>query len=174
MTAYGSVGGTTLAVDTSTPLTAELPQSLSVTVANGTAGLVGFENVGYWGIPVIDDTYTSYFFVKGDYIGDLQVQLVGNSTGTIYAQTNVSISSSSSAWSNYTVLLDASAAPDGSNTYQILFDAAAATSGSLNFGLPQLFGTTFKKRYNGLRNDVATAVDAIGGSFLRFPGGNNL
>jgi len=65
-------------------------------------------------------------------------------------------------------------APDGENIYTLTFSATTVAGSSLNFALPQLFHSTFKNRINGLRSTVAQAINNIGGSFLRFPGGNNI
>jgi len=40
--------------------------------------------------------------------------------------------------------------------------------------LISLFPPTWHNRPNGLRPDIATALDEIKGKFLRMPGGNNL
>ena len=47
--------------------------------------MIGFSNVGYDGIPVLAQRYVSYFYVKGEYSGALEVQLVGSSSGIVYA-----------------------------------------------------------------------------------------
>ena len=92
----------------------------------------------------------------------------------MYGSTNVTISSNSSAFSYYEASFQASAASSGNTSWHFTFDAATATDGSLNLGLPQLFPTTFHERHNGLNTEVANIVDDLKGSFLRFPGGNNL
>ena len=170
---YNAVGGTTLAIDTANPLTSAIATTLKVTVPSGATGQVGFSNSGYDGVPVNQDTYSSYFWVKGAYSGSMTVQLVGGD-GTSYASKDVDVTSNGTAFTYIQTTLDSKQAPSGDNVWQVTFDAASATDGSLNFGLVQLFPTTYHGRANGLRNDVATFMEKIGGSFLRWPGGNNL
>lgn len=96
---------------------------------------------------MLPDTYASYFWVKGTYSGDVTVALVA-SDGSVLASVNVPVTSNNTAFSYYTTSLTAAdAAPDGNNTWQFTFDAATATDGGLNLGLPQLFPTTFNKRW---------------------------
>lgn len=111
--------------------------------------------------------------MKGAYDGNVTVALVG-SDGTVWGSTEVPVSSNSSNFSYYETTFQAISASSGNNSWQFTFDAATATEGGLNLGLPQLFPTTFNQRYNGLNHEVANVVNDMGGSFLRFPGGNNL
>lgn len=92
---------------------------------------------------------------------------------TVYGSTDVAICSNSSAFSYYETSFQASAASNANVSWQFTFDAAAAKDG-LNLGLPQLFAATFHNRKNGLNAEVANVVNDLKGSFLRFPGGNNL
>lgn len=110
--------------------------------------MVGFANTGYEGVPVTAQTYATYFYVKGTYSGTLEVQLVGTSSGTVYASQSVTVSSTSSSFTYITITnLVATASPDGNNQYQILFDSSKVQGSSLNFGLPQLFPVTYHARY---------------------------
>jgi alpha-N-arabinofuranosidase len=109
--------------------------------------MVGFSNTGYEGVPVTAQTYATYFYVKGTYSGTLEVQLVGNSSGTVYASQSVTVSSTTSSFTFITITnLQATASPDGNNQYQILFDASKVQGSALNFGLPQLFPITYHAR----------------------------
>jgi alpha-N-arabinofuranosidase len=144
---------------------------------------VGFSNSGYngltnatAGIPVNDDTYASYFWMKGAYSGIINLKLVGAASGIVYASQNVTVTSTASAFSYHELTnWKSTQSPDGNNLWVLTFDSSLVASGeSLWFGLPQLFGVTYHDRYNGLRKDIATFLEQIGGSFLRFPGGNNM
>ncbi|GME62715.1 hypothetical protein MAP00_004958 [Neofusicoccum parvum] len=174
LTAYAAVGGSTLSVDTTNPFTDELPRSIEVTASAESVGLVGLENEGYWGIPVPAQTFNTSFYLKGAYTGDVVLRLTGASSGTVFAEQNVTVSSTDSEFSGYTALLTSNAAPDGDNVWQLLFDGSKIAGSSVNVALVQLFPPTFKNRYNGLREDIAEALNALGGSFLRYPGGSNL
>lgn len=66
LTAYGAAGDVTLFIDSANPLTTAITKSLKVSVPSGTTGHAGISKSGYWGIPVNEDTYTSYFWVKGE------------------------------------------------------------------------------------------------------------
>jgi alpha-N-arabinofuranosidase len=153
-----------------------------VTPASTTSGQVGFSNSGYngltnatAGIPVNLDTYQSYFWMKGAYTGTVTIQLVGAASGIVYATSNVSVVSTDSTFTYWTTTFSSAQSPDGNNLWELTFDSSkVASGGSLWFGLPQLFPVTYHARYNGLRNDIATFLEQIGGSFLRFPGGNNM
>ena len=94
--------------------------------------------------------------------------------GTPYAASIFDVSSNSSAFTYVTTTFGVMQSPSGDNVWQLTFDSAAASDSSLNFGLVQLFPGTYHERFNGLRNDVATFMGELEGSFLRFPGGNNL
>lgn len=83
------------------------------------------------------------------------------------------MASNATSFSYYETSIKTTAAADSANTWQFTFDAASAPDG-LNLGLPQLYPTTFANRSNGLQPQIGQAMDDIGGSFLRFPGGNNL
>lgn len=174
LTAYGAVGDVTLAVDFDNPLSQAIQRSLEISVAEGVSGQVGFSNEGYWGIQVNQATYSTSFYVKGQYEGDVTVKLVGKSGGTEYGSRTLSLKSTTSAYSLVETSIEATQAPDGNNLWTVTFDAAKVAGGALNFDLVQLYPPTFRNRYNGLKPFLAEPLDAIKGSFLRFPGGNNL
>jgi alpha-L-arabinofuranosidase len=102
------------------------------------------------------------------------LQLVGSSSGTVFASHDVTVASNSSAWTYVDTSYTATQSPDGNNVWQLLFDGSKVAGSALWFDLVQLFPVTYHQRYNGIRNDVGEFLEAIGGSFLRFPGGNNL
>nr|QEI10540.1 GH51 alpha-L-arabinofuranosidase [Evansstolkia leycettana] len=174
LTAYAAVGNVTLSQDTSNPLSSAITSSLKVSVPPGTTGYVGFANTGYAGVPVVATTYANYFWMKGKYSGTINLRLVGTSSGIVYASHNITVHSTDSQFTYYDTSFTSSASPDGNNEWQLLFDGSQVAGSSLNFGLVQLFPPTYHSRYNGLRNDVASFLEEIKPSFLRFPGGNNL
>lgn len=111
----------------------------------------------------------------GAYEGDILITLASSTTSQVLAQTSVSIISKGKHWKRFTYTLEPQvAAADVNNTLSITFNAKLATSGGLNFNLISLFPPTYKNRANGLRPDLADALNQLSGSYLRFPGGNNI
>ncbi|KAL1306356.1 hypothetical protein AAFC00_005070 [Neodothiora populina] len=170
LTAWSAVGGAEIAQDSSNPLTDAITSTLSIT---GTSGTIGASNAGYVSIRVTPNEYANYFWVKGTYEGNITVSLV-DSDDTVLGSTGVPVSSNSSAFSYYETSFSAVESTTGNSSWHFTFDAATATDGGLNLGLPQLFPPTFHNRKNGLNAEVAEVLDSAKGSFLRFPGGNNL
>ncbi|PYH98123.1 alpha-L-arabinofuranosidase [Aspergillus ellipticus CBS 707.79] len=174
LTAYKSIGNVTIAQDMDKPVSDAIHSSLQVSVVSGATGSVGFANTGYDGVPVMKTTYFCEFWMLGDYAGSITLQLVGSSSGKVFASHNLTVTSHSANFTHHQTSFDSSASSNADNEWRLLFDSALVSNGSLNFGLVQLFPPTYMNRSNGLRDDVATFVDQIKPSFLRFPGGNNL
>lgn len=163
-----------LAVDSDNPLSDAIPYSLAVSVPEGTSGQVGFSNEGYWGITVNTDVYTSFFWIKGDYSGDVTIKLVGISDGFEYASSTVPVTSDSSAYTYVETSFSSTQAPYGDNLWTLTFDGEATAGSTLHFDLVSLYPTSFNRRPNGLKPAIANVLNDMGGKFLRFPGGNNL
>lgn len=147
LTAYNEVGGTTLTVDTDNPLNTAITSSLKVSVPTGQTGAVGFSNSGYSGVPVAEDTYASYFWVKGAYSGNILIELVGASSGIVYGSSNVTVASVADTFTYYQTSFKSSASADGNNVWQLTFDAESVAGNALYFDMVQLFPVTFKQRY---------------------------
>jgi alpha-N-arabinofuranosidase len=146
LVAYAAVGGATISQDTSNPLSTAIKSSLRVFVPSGASGQVGFSNAGYNGVPVNADTYANYFFVKGTYSGTVTLQLVGSTSGIVYATHNITVASNSSAFTFVETSFTSNQSPDGNNVWSLTFDAAKVAGSSLNFALPQLFPVTYHAR----------------------------
>ncbi|KAJ5998410.1 Arabinosidase A [Penicillium sp. IBT 35674x] len=174
LTAWGTVGDATIAIDYDNPLSSAIPQSLRLDVPSAATGVVGVTNAGYWGIPVDGSEHQTYFWVKGDLSGDITVSLVGNGTGTVYGSTSIPVTSTAGDFTYIDASLSTTEAPNGNVYYELSLDASAVAGSSLYFGLVQLFPTTYKSRYNGLQPRIANVLEAVEASFLRFPGGNNM
>ncbi|KAJ5593923.1 Arabinosidase A [Penicillium hispanicum] len=174
LTAWASVGDATIAVDSENPLSSAIPHSLRLDVPKGATGSVGVTNTGYWGIPVDGSEFQTYFWIKGDLSSNITARLVGNGTGTEYASTSIPITSTSDNFTYIDASFATTKAPDGNVYYELSLDGESVAGSSLYFGLIQLFPTTYKNRYNGLQPRIANVLEAVKGSFLRFPGGNNL
>ncbi|TFY83798.1 hypothetical protein EWM64_g208 [Hericium alpestre] len=81
----------------------------------------------------------------------------------------------SASWAQVNVTLKPSrSAPNTANNFTVTFDAAELAGATVNFALFSLFPPTFKGQANGMRTDIAEALQEIGPAFFRFPGGNNL
>ncbi|PVF96113.1 glycoside hydrolase [Serendipita vermifera] len=171
--AYRAIGGVTLHIDKNNSLSAALPNVLRIDVPAGTRGEVGFLNEGFWGINVEPQRYEASFYTKG-FKGPFNVSLRSNATGKSYATERVS-SSNPSKWTQVsTKLVPNRAAPDTRNVFAVTFDAEKVAGKSVFFNLVSLFPPTYNDRKNGLRPELMKAFADLKGSFLRFPGGNNL
>ncbi|TVY48817.1 putative alpha-L-arabinofuranosidase A [Lachnellula occidentalis] len=164
LTAYASVGGTSLSQDTTVNLTTAIQSSLKVSVPSGTTASVGFSNSGYGGVPVNAGTYANYFYIKGNYSGTVTLRLVGSTSGTVFASHDVTVTSSSAKWTYVETSFTASQSSDRSNVWQLLFDGSKVAGSALWFDLVQSFPATYHGRFNGIRNDVGEFLEAIGGS----------
>ena len=146
LTAYAAVGSAIITQDTANPLSSAITSSLKVAVASGTTSQVGFSNAGYSGVPVNNDTYANYFWVKGTYSGTVTVSLVGVSSGIVYASQAVAVASTSSSFTYYSTSFASTQSPDGNNVWQLTFDASKVAGSALYFALPQLFPVTYYAR----------------------------
>ncbi|KKK14377.1 hypothetical protein ARAM_000093 [Aspergillus rambellii] len=174
LAAYNPIGAVEIMQDSLSPVTDAIRSSLAVSPQSNATGYVGFANTGYNGVPVTNATYRSEFWMMGDYSGPITLQLVGSSSGRVYASHNMTVDSSWGNFSRHEATFNSTASTDADNEWRLLFDSSLVRGGALNFGLVQLFAPTYNSRYNGLREDIASLVADIQPSFLRFPGGNNL
>lgn len=129
---------------------------------------------GYWGIGVQVQQYTGSFWVKGSYNGKFTASLKSDINNETFATAQVQSHASPNEWvqHNYT-FTPTSAAPNSNNSFYLTFDKSGVSGGSLDFNLISLFPPTYKNRPNGLRVDIAEALAALNGKFLRFPGGQS-
>ncbi|PYI01093.1 Arabinosidase A [Aspergillus sclerotiicarbonarius CBS 121057] len=174
LTAWAPVGDATIAIDGNNPLTAAIPSTIKLEVSENATGAVGLTNEGYWGIPVDGTESQSSFWIKGDYSGNITIRLVGNYTGIEYGSTTFTHTSTAHNFTQATAKFPTTKAPDGNVLYELTVDGSVAAGSSLNFGYLTLFGETYKSRENGLKPQIAKVLADVKGSFLRFPGGNNI
>ncbi|KAI8272983.1 putative alpha-L-arabinofuranosidase A [Colletotrichum sp. SAR 10_98] len=156
------------------PLSDALPNTLKVSVEAGATGQVGFANEGYWGIPVDGSLHSHNIFIRGNYQGQMNWILQSVSTKEIFANVTFYVDSTTDKFTEFHQREPTAFSSLTDIEYRMTFDAGLVAGSSLWFALPQLYPTTFHNRYNGLKPSLAEAVNNIGGSFLRFPGGNNL
>ncbi|GAA1682071.1 alpha-L-arabinofuranosidase C-terminal domain-containing protein [Glycomyces endophyticus] len=108
------------------------------------------------------DDYDLSFWARGE--AEIQVVLTDASGAAIADAVTVPIDSPDE-WTKYEAELEASAA---TTTGRL----ALTTTGAVDLDMVSLFPEeTFKRRENGLREDLAKLIDDLDPSFLRFPGG---
>ncbi|KAJ5891747.1 uncharacterized protein N7473_007975 [Penicillium subrubescens] len=174
LTSYAPVGDAQISQDFLSPVSAAIKSSLSVSVPEGVSDYVGFANTGYNGVPVMNATYNTSFWIMGDYFGTINIQLIGSHSGIVYADHNLTVQSMASTFKQFSTSFESKESPDGDNEWHLTFDGSKIAGSSLNFGYIQLFPPTYHNRANGLRNDLATVLAEVNSTFLRFPGGNNI
>ena len=113
-------------------------------------------------MPVNADTYANYFWMKGAYTGDITLELVGSSSGTVYASKTISVQSVSSSFTYYETTYTSTQAPDGNNIWQLTFNGTSVAGGALYFDLVQLFPVTYHARYAILRLSLQIFIDPPG------------
>lgn len=146
LTAWASVGDATIAIDSDNPLSTAIPHTLRLDVPSDATGTVGVTNAGYWGIPVDGSEHQTYFWIKGDFTGDITASLLGNGTGKEYGSTSVSVTSTGNNFTYAEAPISTTKAPDGDVYFELSLDAQSVAGSSLYFGLVQLFPTTYKNR----------------------------
>lgn len=154
-----------LSLVTDHPLNAATPHAMQVKVTGKGAALV---NEGFWGMNVeMGAAYRLSFFantVKG-YTGKVTASLQTLS-GQILADTVFQINSSAS-WKKYYATLTAKGS-DPAGRLVLTFHQ----SGTLLLDMVSLFPVhTFRDRPNGMRADLATLIQQMKPSFVRWPGG---
>ncbi|KAJ5675663.1 Glycoside hydrolase superfamily [Penicillium macrosclerotiorum] len=174
LTAYAPVGDVEISQDSTEPVSDAIQSSLKINVSANPTGYVGFANTGYNGVPVMNVTYNTSFWMKGNYLGIINIQLVGSHSGTVYSDHNLTVESTASKFTQFKTTFNSTTSPDGENEWHLTFDGSQVAGGSLNFGYIELFPPTYRGRENGLREDVAGLLESANFSFLRFPGGNNI
>lgn len=200
LAAWSAVNGASLeVVNSTTPISSALPNSLQVQIPIGMKGPVGVANSGYFGkwwtqlnfralhqkhetigININESwTYNASVFVKfpegSKFSGKLTASLVGLD-GTIFASSFKTISAASSTdWKRFFVKPKPTAsAKNTNNTFRITLDGEAASGELVFFSLFSLFPPTYKNRENGMRMDLAQTLADLKPAFFRFPGGSNL
>ncbi|KAI8671856.1 Non-reducing end alpha-L-arabinofuranosidase [Fusarium keratoplasticum] len=173
---WHSVNGAQLSLNRlKEPLSDALPVSLNVKAGSKKEKSIGFFNDGYWGMDVKKQTYTGSFWVKGAYKGKFTASLQSNLTKDVFGSVDIKSKSVTDDWTEHKFeLIPKKDAPNSNNTFAITFNPKGVSGGSLDFNLISLFPPTYKGRKNGLRIDIAEALEGLHPSLLRFPGGNML
>ncbi|KAI1492729.1 alpha-L-arabinofuranosidase [Biscogniauxia mediterranea] len=175
--AWFPINGAHLSLNTnlSTPLSDSLSVSMNVAAPKDGDTEVGFLNVGYWGMDVKIQKYTGSFWVKGGYTGSFTASLRSNLTGEEFGSVSIPSQSQDDQWIEHDFELTPSkSAPNSNNTFAITFEASGVSGDSLDFNLISLFPPTYKGRKNGMRIDIAEALEQLHPTLFRIPGGNML
>lgn len=133
-------------------------------VADAAGG--GIINNGYKGIHVVSGrTYKLNFFAKGAEAGAvLTAKLVAADTVTVLG--SVQIDPLTTDWKKYSVTITATGDADRG---KLAITSSAA--GTFYLDVVSLFPPTYKDHENGLRPDLAQAMEDLHPGFVRFPGG---
>ncbi|KAI4870152.1 glycoside hydrolase family 51 protein [Hypoxylon rubiginosum] len=174
--AWHPINGVELSLkNLSIPLSDVLVTSMNV-AASPEQGEVGFFNDGYWGMDVkASRKYSGSFWVKGAYSGQFTASLQSNVSGETFGTANITSQSTAGEWTEHEFELTPSKdAPNSNNSFVLTFDASGVSGGSLDFNLISLFPPTFRGRKNGMRTDIAEALEQFHPTLFRIPGGNML
>ncbi|WP_405524734.1 alpha-L-arabinofuranosidase [Streptomyces canus] len=177
---WSAVGGTTLTLDTATPLNEALNRSLKVVLPSGTGAgsRAGVANDGFWGIPVRPrTTYTARLFAKASRgIGPLTVSIESADGGTVYASARIAHVGTGFPDRPFELTLCTGADAPVTGDARLTVTTADPTAAGETLWLQHvsLFPPTYNNRPNGLRIDLMERLVALKPKFLRFPGGNFL
>ncbi|MFG2724835.1 LamG-like jellyroll fold domain-containing protein [Streptomyces canus] len=177
---WSAVGGTTLTLDTATPLNDSLNRSLKVVLPSSTGAVdrAGVANDGFWGIPVRPrTTYTARLFAKASRgIGPLTVSIESADGGTVYASARIAHIGTTFPDRPFELTLSTGAGAPITGDARLTVTTAdpTAAGGTLWLQHVSLFPPTYNNRPNGLRIDLMEKLVALKPKFLRFPGGNFL
>ena len=150
---------------------------MRVDVAQGASGETGFWNEGYWGMDINKAVlYTASFYLRGEYTGQIRGAFWSNTTNSQLGKTVFNVSQTESqGWVKYEqTFRPCTSALDEKNTFHLTFDGGATAGRSLRFQMISVMPQTYKNSNSKLRTDMAQALADMKGTFLRFPGGNNL
>jgi len=158
----------TMSVDSAKPLNSSIHNSLRLTMSYG-SGSVGVANSGFWGMSLESGaTYNLNFFAKKAVgsSGPVSARLESADGSHVYAQ--VSLNGLKTEWRHFTARLVSS----GTDTNARLV-LGLSSPGTIWLDVISLFPqATYHGRTNGLRLDLASKIQELNPSFLRFPGGN--
>jgi len=159
-------------VDKTTGPSESLPYSMKLTVTSASEGNeAGLTNPGFWGYGLRPNTtYSGSLYVREDSdIGPLTVRMVSNATGTVEAQSQVTIKPG--PWTRYEYkLTTGEISPSIANHLEF----TVSRPGAMWLQLVSLMPPTFNSRPNGNRSDLMNRMAAMHPKFLRLPGGNYL
>ena len=162
----------TMSIDTTSGPSTAITNSLKLVVTNATADSpAGFENEGYWGIPLRPHTaYQASFWGRSSMPGaTVMLSLIDDDTGKTVASQQVT--GVGTEWKRYAATLETGDLTPSAHNHFVM---TVAQPGTLWVNLASLFGPTYHDRRNGNRIDLMEKLAAMHPAFLRFPGGNYL
>ncbi len=147
------------------PLNAATPNALRIDLDSAFRD-VSAVNTGYWGMSVAKDKkYKLEFYVRSEKTPRCRVAIIDRE-GRRIASENFRLVSDGN-WNYYTATLVPSESADGCT-----LDISFPTQGTVWLDYVSLFPEdTYKGRPNGLRKDVAEAIEGLHPAFVRWPGG---
>lgn len=163
-TSWWKAEGAQLSISTQNPIHANNPHYAVLQASQGAS----LANLGWEGIPV--EAGAQYHFslfgrVAQGTSGRVKVQLQSPS-GQVLAQGSVNLPKGNE-WKKLSLQLRATAS--SSNAQLVLLPQQP---GTYHFDMVSLFPhNTYKNRRNGMRRDLAEALEALHPQFVRFPGG---
>lgn len=165
-TTGGSVAKASLV--TESPLSEAQPHSLKLEITKaGAAGRAAAINEGYWGIAVRKgERYRLRFFTRTQGLAGPITATIEGSDGAVLARSTFK-AKAGSGWREYRSTLTASSTePKGRLALSF------GGTGTVWLDFVSLFPErTFKRRENGLREDLARMVADLKPAFIRWPGG---
>jgi alpha-L-arabinofuranosidase len=137
-------------------------------VSNQSGSTAGIANEGFLdGLAVEENAvynFSAYFRAMNGYNGKITIRLQ-DTKGTIYGETT--IDSITDEWWKYEASLTATASINSGLKLFVLIE-----NGTVDMDMVSLFPKdTYKGRKNGLRKDLAEALEDLTPKFIRFPGG---
>ncbi|MCR5394220.1 MAG: carbohydrate binding domain-containing protein [Bacteroidales bacterium] len=162
---WWQVKGASAQILTDNPIHPNNPHYLSLQVGQEQTEVT---NLGWEGIPVKAGAkyrFSLFGRVPEGKASSVQVQLVSKD-GTVLASSKVSLSKGQS-WKKVNATLRATA-----DAQDAVLRLVMANAGTYQLDMVSLFPfDTYKGRINGMRRDLAEALEALHPQFVRFPGG---
>lgn len=177
---WSTYGEGSISLSSDQPLSKALSIHLKYSLRSVSTVPSGLTNVGFYGINIQAQTYSTSFFYKplSQAIVSHNKLTIGlrDSTGhNIYGMIVVDLSNAVIGnWTKFSTsfIVNTTAAPTSNNTFFIEF--SEGSSGDFEFNLISCFPRTYKDRINGARIDIAEALADLKPGFIRLPGGNDL
>ncbi|KAF9441278.1 glycoside hydrolase family 51 protein [Macrolepiota fuliginosa MF-IS2] len=188
LNAWQAVNGATISViRESVPVSNALPNALHVVIPTGHSGAIGFANTGFSGIEVTSGTtYTGSFFYRfptsSSFRGTATASLQ-SSSGSTLGSTTVPLSGAQTSWAQVNFTIRSGSTPSNlNNRFVVTLDGVAASGQTINFVMLSLFPPTFNNHPNGMRQDIASALQEMGpwqwnttvGPLLNRPGASTI
>lgn len=167
---WTATSGSQLSQTTDNPLSQALPNS-SILKSSGSGGF-GMRNVGWFGIPVTQQSYDVSFYARAN--ADAQVTaraglFSASDASKEYAGADVALALTTE-WKQFsTRILSTQTAPNSNNTFGLDFPQG---TGEVQLNLISVFPETYQGTIG--RPDLVEQLANLKAPYTRFPGGNSL